>query len=177
MKRRLVGISLLVGIALAVPAMGQSRGTLGADGALTFPVGNFADRTGMGFGALARYEYPLLTPLVLTARTGFILSLGSSHKSNGIEIEESVNLMPFWGGVKYFVWESAYAAVELGLNLLFSSSNFSSTKTEAKLGLNVGGGYQINDLDLRLVLQMYDVPHAGDSFGLMFAVGYRFMTF
>ena len=175
MKRRLVGLCLVLGFALAVPAMGQSRGIVGADGALNIPVGNFADDTGIGFGALGRYELPLLSQLNLTARSGIILSVASTQDSFGVPKNYAFHVFPIWGGVKCFVWETAYAALELGLNVLIAAGDSASGETAAKLGLNLGGGYQINDLDLRLGLQMYDVPHAGDSFALMFSVGYTFL--
>jgi hypothetical protein len=176
MRRQLVGVCLLVGLALAPSALGQSRGIVGADGALNFPVGNFADMTGIGFGALGRYEYSLLPQLNLTARTGMILSVGTTRKVFGQMTQDyAFHIFPIWGGARYFVWETAYAALELGLNVLIAAGDLPSAETAAKFGLNLGGGYQINDLDLRLGLQMYDVPHAGDTFALMFSLGYTFL--
>ncbi len=176
MNRRLVGFCLLWLLALAAPAKAQSWGIVGADGALNIPVGNFGDVTGIGFGALGRYEYPVLPQLNLTARTGIILSVATTRDVFGVPQDYAFHVFPLWGGVRYFVWESAYAALELGLNVLIAAGDLPSEETAAKLGLNLGGGYQWGQLDLGLRLQMYDVPHAGDTFALMLTLGYTFLS-
>jgi len=178
MNRRLTWISLLLGLLLAMPAFAQSKGTLGADLGLNIPLGNFGDATGIGFGGLVHYEYPIMEKLNLTGRTGFIFSMAKSYSFPGASgsIDVAVHVFPIWAGAKYFVWEKAYAAAELGLNMFIPGGDVSGD-SEMKFGLNFGGGYEWNKFDFRLGFHLYSLGDAGESFAMMLSVGYNFLVF
>ncbi len=166
-------ISLLLGLSLATPAVSQAS-TLGADLGLNIPLGDFGDATGIGFGGLLRFEYPVIEKLNLTARTGFIFSTSKSYNFGMGDVDIAVHVFPIWAGAKYFVWEGAYAGAELGLNMFIPGGD-AQGDTEAKFGLNFGGGYLWNQIDFRLGFHIYSLGDADKSFAMMLSVGYNFL--
>jgi hypothetical protein len=175
--KKLTWINLLLGLSLATPALAQSKGTVGADLGLNIPLGNFGDATSIGFAGLLHGEYTIMPQLNLTGRTGFIFSLSKSYTIPTMgSMDVAIHVFPIWVGAKYFVWQKAYAAAELGMNMLIPGGD-ASGDAKAKFGLNFGGGYEWNQFDFRLGFHLYDLGHAGDSFAMMFSAGYNFFSF
>lgn len=163
-----------------VPVSGKKM-LLGVDLAFQLPVGNFSDETGIGLGALVRYEYKLIPKLNLTGRIGYIYSL---KKDQG-GLKFSVDNIPIWVGAKYFLLaDLVYVGAEVGLNMLkfkaevsYFGTTASGSDSETKLGINVGAGVLLSDFDIRAQLEFLSIGDTTDALGLMVNVGYNFWAF
>ncbi len=85
--------------------------------------------------------------------------------------------IPILVGAKFTVIPNVYVAGEIGFFNTHTSidtpvGTFSGSDTN--FGLTLGGGYRLNQLDLRLQLEFLDLGHAGDSMALVASVGYDF---
>ena len=164
---------------VAPAAAGAAKLTIGADAAFQLPLGNLADATGMGFGALVRGEYNLIPNLNGTLRAGYIYSL----KKDNSGLKSKVDNIPIWVGGKYFITDMIYAGAEVGLNMLKTTADISiagisgsASSTENKFGGNVGAGVLLaGALDVRAQLEILDFGHSGDSMAVMVNVGYNFL--
>ncbi len=166
--------------AAPAPAVATGAGIgliIGADLAFQLPLGDLADLTGMGFGALVRAEYKLLPNLNLTFRTGYVYSLSKEIGTSKL----SISSIPIWVGGKFFLTDMIYAGAEVGANMLMAKSEMeffgtsvSGSNTETKLGGNVGAGVLLGDLDLRAQLQVLNFGEAGKSMAVMINAGYNF---
>jgi hypothetical protein len=175
MKKQIVLASLLIsGVANA------ETKTIGIDGGVAVPTGDWSDAVGFGIGALARFEMPLKEKLTLTARAGYIQHLekeggdmfGGESKSSAAEI-------PLFGGIRYAFKQEAtsaiYGAAELGFCMYRVSldvGGMESSDSDTNLGMSLGAGYRTGKLDLRGGLWFPDVGEAGDAMAVMATVGY-----
>ncbi len=149
---------------------------LAADLALVLPLGDWSDATGIGLGALLRFEARVADMVSITARLGYIGHL----EKNGLSTSELPILFP---GIKVHLGD-AYLGLEAGLvslgvavNIDSEFGSFSGSDSEMKLGLTLGFGYVIDKVDLRLQLFAPSVEDFSDLLGIMFNVGYTFVTF
>jgi len=168
-------ISLVPGLARA----DDEPKTLGLDGGLDMPTGDWSDGTGIGIGALARFEMPLAPKLALTARAGYIQHLGKDVDTGFGSGSSSAAEIPLLGGVRYAFSQqptsAIYGAAELGLVVFRVSvdiDGMSQSNSDTNLGMSLGGGYRTGKLDLRGALLFPDLGHAG-NLGLMATVGYQ----
>jgi len=175
--------SFVIGFVFAFVSIGSARAepkTLGIDGGLDMPTGDWSDATGLGIGALARFEMTLQPKLALTARAGVIQHLGKDIDSGfGESGSASATEVPLLGGVRYAFTQSptseVYGAAELGLVVYRASidaGGMSQSNSDTNLGMSLGGGYRAGKLDLRGGLLFPDIGHAGNM-GLMATVGYQ----
>jgi len=143
--------------------------TIGVDGAVVVPVGNYANVATVGVGALARIEVPAGAGF-FTGRAGVI-----AHASR---VDSMLTLVPLYAGYRLPLGTSgAYLAGELGLTVGFATvdtpfGRMSASDTE--LGLTLGGGLKRGALDLRAGLFAPDVNNAVALIG---TVGYDFAAF
>jgi hypothetical protein len=160
--------------ATAAPASG--RLIIGADAAFQLPLGNFADATGIGIGALVRGEFNIIPKLNLTFRTGYIYSLDKDGFS--------VSNIPAWVGGKYFITDMIYGAAEIGENILISKipdvevfgvTVGGGSSTDYKFGATVGAGVLLGPLDIKAQFEILSLGDASDSMALMVNVGYNFV--
>lgn len=150
---------------------------LGADLAFQGPLGELADRTGMGFGALVRAEYKLIRNLNVTFRTGYVHALWKD--TNGIKTR-SANI-PVWVGGKVTFMNLIYAGVEVGLNRLMGKEEIrllgitvSNSSGENKFGGNLGAGVLLGNFDIRAQFQLLSFRDAGKYMAVMVNAGYNF---
>jgi nucleoid-associated protein YgaU len=165
----------------AAPADAAAAGeklTIGADAAFQLPLGNFADATGMGFGALVRGEFNVIPKLNITFRTGYIYSLGKEI----LGVKYSVANIPAWAGGKYFITDMFYGAAEVGMNMFMSKVSgelfgvsMDTTSTDYKFGATIGAGALLGPLDVKAQFEILSLADAGDSMAIMVNVGYNFL--
>ena len=169
----------LIAIALAAPTItsADDAKTIGVDGGLALPTGTWGDGAGVGLGALARFEMPLVPKLDLTARAGVVYHMSKDGGANGGSAQATE--VPFLGGVRYAFSDnrasSFYLAAEMGLVVSLVSVDFqgmSMSDSKTNFGMTLGAGYRAGKLDLRGGLFLPDLGHAGDAVGLMATVGY-----
>lgn len=160
----------LAAMLLALPTTASAANTqlrIGGDGAFVLPIGDWADVSSVGLGALFKIEYEGLAPnLALTGRIGYIFHF----ESNNVNTNE----LPILGGAKYYFTQGKdrfYGAAELGFVNLNVDTDFGSD-SDLKLGLTLGGGYEMGPLDIRGQFFMPSIGDIGDFFGLMVTVGY-----
>lgn len=158
-------------------AEGDKKMKFGADLAFVLPVGDWSDVTGIGLGALLRFEVKLAEQVSFTARAGYIGHL----EKNGLSTNEIPLIFP---GIKVH-FGGAYLGAELGLlsfgaKLTLEDDFFGGgtvSDSEMKFGMTVGFGYEISDVDLRLQLFAPSLADIGDLLGIMVNVGYTFVRF
>ena len=181
MKKGVVIFSLLFAIfgftttAAAQDATGASD--LSVDGAITLPLGDWADIAGLGLGAGLRYEYTIIPQLNLTGRVLLTYHL-EEHDWSWIDI-------PILAGAQYFFLasdEGPYVAGELGLTYYYgewdgqTGAILDDDTSDTGLTFTAGGGYHMGDLDFRGHLYVSSVD-SEELYGLIATVGYRFLTF
>ena len=151
--------------------------TIGIDGAVAMPTGDWSDAVGFGIGALARFEMPIREKLVFSARAGYIRHLEKDNTST------TASEIPLFGGVRYAFSQKdtnvLYGAAELGfVNYRLSTDvdGMSSSSSDTNFGMTLGAGYRMGKLDLRGGLFFPDLDHAGDAMAVMATVGYDVST-
>jgi hypothetical protein len=163
----------------AVPAFAVIHDrVLGVDVVGHVPVGDLADETGMGLGALLRYENKLQDALALTARIGYLAGLNKEITSNS---KKGLDVAPVMLGAVYRTTgtpDGLFISGEVGANFLRGHTTIGTTTTnadmETKFGANVGVGLRANALSFRGGLNILDLGHIDTSMGLMVSVGYDF---
>jgi hypothetical protein len=171
--------------ALATPALAQEPATvapaqpppktLGVDGAVVVPVGDYATVAKVAAGALLRLEVPVGSGYI-TGRGGLI-----AHATDDRYAMATFLLMPIYGGYRQPLGPSgAYVAGELGLTIGYVSGsastpfgNVDGSDTDTDLGLTLCAGFRTGKLDLRGGLFS---PNAED-FGLIASAGLDFTAF
>lgn len=180
MKRSFVLASLLISnVALA------DGKTIGIDGGVAVPTGDWGDAVGFGIGALARFEMPLKDKLVFTARAGYIQHMAKEAGGDvGGDASSTTSQIPLFGGIRYAFKQGAtsaiYGAAELGfVNYRVSTDvgGMSMSGSDTNLGMTLGAGYRTGKLDLRGGLYFPDVDNAGDAMGVMATAGYDISSF
>lgn len=167
---------LLASLFISGSASAQEEGDdgkkfgIGGDLQIVIPTGSFSNGTSLMIGPLFKFGYRVIPNLEITGRTGFLLGVG----------DLGVNMIPLWGGARYFFMQpgaGAYAGGEMGLNMLlipgFDLGPFGSTpsQSEARFGMNLGGGYVISrelPIDIRGQLMMLNI---GDDNSLALGIG------
>jgi hypothetical protein len=147
--------------------------TIGVDGAVALPTGDWGDAVGFGIGALARFEMPINAKLVFTARAGYIQHM---EKEDGAP---TVGEIPLLAGMRYAFQEKVYGAAELGFvnyRMSLDVDGQSMSDSDTNLGMSLGAGYRSGKLDLRGGLYFPDVDHASDAMGVMATIGYDIST-
>jgi len=144
--------------------------TLGVDGMVVLPVGDYADVATLAIGPMLRLEIPV-GPGWVTGRFGALFHL--------TEIEDTTLLFfPIYGGFRYPIGGgSAYVAGELGVTVGYLRADTplgSGSDTDTELGMMLGGGLRKGQLDLRAGLFL---PDLDDAIGLFGSVGYDFASF
>jgi hypothetical protein len=140
------------------------------------PVGNFADVTGFGFGALGRYEYNLdESPLAVTLRAGYVWHL---EKENG-PVTTNYAEIPLLVGLKYsLAGAPIYIAGEVGAvtSMIDTEGGFggSTSDSETNLGLTAGVGYEMGPVDVRVGLNFLDASNMADAMAIGVSFGYNF---
>lgn len=127
------------------PAFSQVSG--GVD--VGIPNGDWSNFEGLGLGLSLKYEAPIQDKLNWTISGGFVSFSGKTYqgfKSNGITI------IPFTGGVKYYLQKSndgVYIAGDLGV--YFASGSGGNTN---RVGFAPALGYRVNQFDLTFKLNL-----------------------
>ena len=182
-----MSIRLASAIALAVvavPAAALAQGeagtlpprTIGVDGAVVLPLGDYGEVATLAVGALARVEVPVANKLAVTGRVGALYHITDD------DFDGTFIIFPVYGGVKYNVGagpDGLYVAGELGLSIGYVSVDTgfgTASDTETELGLTLGAGFRKGALDVRGALFIPDLGEADDP-GIMGSVGYDFATF
>lgn len=178
-----LGLTATLAAARAGTAAADAPKTLGIDGGIALPTGDWGDVAGVGFGALARLEMPLQAKLNLTARAGYL-----QHTSKeGDQGDTSTSEIPLFGGARYAFSGGEqegsaliYGAAELGLVISRFSVDIeggeSMSDSNTNLGMTLGAGYRTGKLDLRANLLFPDVGELGDVMAVMATVGYDLTT-
>lgn len=187
MKRLVVAcLTSLLTVLFAVPSFAAIHDrVLGVDVVGHVPVGDLADATGIGLGALLRYENKLQNNLAMTARAGYIMGLEKevTTTAGGITFKGSYGLdvIPVMLGAVYRTTgtpDGLFLSAEIGANFLKGHATVGSTTTtgdtETKFGANVGVGLRADVLSFRGGLNILDLGHIDTSMGLMVSVGYDF---
>lgn len=183
----IAGIFVTV-LALGSPASAQGQSTpaevltVGADGAVLLPLGNFAKFSGAGLGPMARVEFRFDPVWTFTARGGFFYHTTKPNSSRTTEL-------PLLLGAKMFFdtpGHGWYAAAEGGwLNVTYHSKASGVFETplpqdgtelvvsEWKVGVTATAGYRIAPLDLRAGFLFGSLRHPSELAALMASVGYE----
>lgn len=147
--------------------------TLGIDGAVVMPFGNYADAAGVGAGAFGRLEFPVSTGGFVTARIGLI-----AHQVDAT-MGGSLMFVPIYGGYRQPLGPGgAYLAGELGITFGYASVNTGQfgrvSDTDSELGITLMAGLRKGALDFRAGLFAPDID---DVHGFMASLGYNFSAF
>jgi hypothetical protein len=182
--RFLASATLAISLAVIGTAAADAPKTIGLDGGLAMPTGDWGDAAGVGIGALARFEMPLQTKLTFTARAGYIQHLGVDGPDGAGD--SSTSEVPLFAGVRYAFSgaeegssKQFYGAAELGFVIYRVSIDVngqSMSNSDTNLGMTLGAGYRTGKLDLRANLFFPDVGEAGDAMALMATIGYDLTT-
>ncbi|MEJ7602813.1 MAG: hypothetical protein WKG01_33305 [Kofleriaceae bacterium] len=146
--------------------------TIGIDGVVVLPLGDYGDAASLAFGPIGRLEIPA-GPGFVTGRIGVLF-----HLVNDALDGTSLLFVPVYAGYRYPLGTGqAYLAGELGITFAHARVDTelgSGSDTESELGATLGAGLRMGQLDLRAGLFL---PDLGDAIGLMGSIGYDFASF
>ena len=151
-------------------APAPAANTIGVDGMVVLPVGDYGDVASLALGPVLRVEIPA-GPGFVTGRFGALFHL--------TEIDDTTLIFfPIYGGFRYPVGTgSFYVAGELGITVGYLRADTplgSGSDTDTELGMSLSGGLRKGQLDLRAGLFLPDIDDAVALFG---SVGYDFASF
>ncbi len=155
------------------------------------PLGNLADATQAGGGALAGIDYRLSPHLVLTMRGGYVSTFEQSRAIAGYTLKSSVDFAPFLGGIKWFFAEpneGVFFAGEAGPVLAIVSMrvqgqtsatpvDVAASGSQTNFGAAASFGYQTGRWDLRAGVVSLDMGHASNTMGVMATAAIAFAQF
>lgn len=146
----LILVFLLIG-SFAYAQEGFHKVNLGAD--LALPIGDFGDISSIGFGVSGKVYYGLSNEMNITGSLGY---LNFPYKES--EISGGVSMIPLMFGFDY---DFGGFYVEPRLGLMFTSAKvkfmgISSTASDTKFGLGLGGGYRYDVWDFSLHYNIVD---------------------
>lgn len=181
-KHALAATAATVGLlAAASPAQARGQIKVGAQGVFALPLGDFADASGVGFGALLNMDMGLSEDgkLQLTGRLGYVHMTGKEIDVGVAKVDgPSFGLIPIYAGVKYFVIPSLYLGGELGATVVMTGeTDYTDSDSEVKAGGTIGLGYMFKDLDVRAFLWLPSLGDGSDIMNLGISLGYRFAAF
>lgn len=160
-------------VVVAPKPSGPDTMRLALDFALVVPLSDWSDYSGVGLGGLLRFEARVAPIASLTARVGLI---GHHRKNSG----RTVEIPLIFPGVKFY-FSDFYVALEAGLvnfGVLIDLGKWGFVgKDEMKFGFAGGVGYVFDRLDVCLQLFTLRFGEMDEVVGLMFNVGYAFITF
>jgi hypothetical protein len=171
MKKLILAGLLVVMLAPAAQADGLGI-TIGVEGAFVLPVGNWGDAAGVGFGGMAKGAYNLNDEMSLALRVGYLYHL--SKEIMGTDVTSSE--LPILVGFRYQTGLGLYGDLSLGL-VNASVDAGSVSDSEMNFGMLVGVGFNIMSFNVAANLFAPDLEHIDDVIGLMFIVGYDFVSF
>jgi len=162
---RLTLVAVLIGTTAIANAQGM-RFSVGAEGA--FPMGNFGDVSGTGFGGSLRIELPIGDKLGFTGTAGYIAFAGKDITIAGQTVTgDGVGMIPVQLGLKYYFNEQQdgfYGHVMLGVHMFSTdavdidpTTGASTTKSEmnTKFSYAPEVGYHLAKLDFGLRYQLF----------------------
>jgi len=159
---------------------------VGVDGGLVLPLGDWANATGVGFGALGRFEYALDPQLSATGRVGYITHLEKDDRYKTSELPILAGLRLGLSGEP----DGLYVAGEAGLvnftlrqptgSAVFGNQVGGGDKvsnSELKFGATAGAGYRAGNIDGRVGIFIASVSDLEETLGVMATIGYNFAKF
>lgn len=152
---------------------------LGVDAVGNVPVGDFANATGMGLGAMLRYEGKLQDSLAVTGRVGYVYGLEKEMDLGIAKVSYGMDFIPLLVGVVYRTTgtpDGFFVSGEVGANFLSAHVSGGTTDSDykTKIGANLGVGLRADALSFRGGLNILDLGNADTSMGLMVSVGWDF---
>lgn len=178
-------LTAIAAVATWTPDASAEGMLVGVDGAVVVPLGDWAEISGLGLGALGRFEYALDPQLSATARAGYISHFEKDDKYKTAEL-------PVLAGVRY-AFDSAsdglYVAGEAGLvhltvRLPVAGGVFPGatgpekrSDSELKLGATASAGYRSGDIDARAGVFIASLSDAGETYAILATIGYNFVSF
>lgn len=161
----------MAAVALTSGLMAQSNQlSLGLDAGL--PLGDDGDLYSLAVGPAAGFEFPVGDKVGLTAQVAYQFALMKSEFEGF-----SLTLLPIQAGVKYYFTESQlgpYAHGQIGVHSATAKVEFfgiSATETTTDLSWAIGGGYQLEKLDIGLRYNM--ISNGGDGVDNSSYIGIR----
>jgi hypothetical protein len=161
MKKKLLFIALVAGlISTSLVSNAQSgRFSLGAE--VGFPMGDFGEFYGLGFGTTVRYEHPVGDNIGLSITTGYLVFAGESVDIGGFTVSaQAIGMLPIQAGFKYYFTEQQrgfYAMAELGVHMsMVAAADFEGAESSSSTDLSYAPaiGYALDNWDFGLRYQM-----------------------
>ena len=150
---------------------------VGLDTEIGVPLGNYADASSVGGGAVLTGELTLVETLSATMRVGF-----EAHTNRDLAAASShVHALPILLGAKYYLGSDRsglFGAFEAGTFLLMSSvtptRGAATSSTDMRFGLGAGIGFQQDRWNVRINIHTQDVGNFGNAFMMTGGLGYEF---
>ncbi len=129
--KKVITAVLFALLMLANSSFGQNNA--GLQLGLNFPMGDFSNISGTGFGFAGTYEYMVMPQLGLTGSIGYY-HFGSKSVAEGfgLSVETSTSVVPIVVGGRYYFMKGEimpYGGAELGLYILSASADISGNFT------------------------------------------------
>src|SRR4051812_6618693 len=117
-----IPLSLSLALALSGTAAADDTKTIGIDGGIALPTGNWSNAAGIGIGALGRFGMPVAAKTTFSARLGLVYH---TSKDTGTLLGGNANVqlseIPLLGGLRYDFTPGFYGAAELGFVITSAS--------------------------------------------------------
>ena len=170
MKKLLLAGLLAVTLVPAAQADGLGL-TIGVEGAFVLPVGDWGDATGVGFGGMAKGAFNFTDEMSASFRIGYLYHLSKDVAG----VDYSTSELPILVGFRYQTALGLYGDLALGMvNCGASAGDISDS--EMKFGMLVGVGFNIMSLNFSANFFAPDLGHVDEVMGLLFIVGYDFVS-
>lgn len=137
MKRVLTAVAIMCFVATAAFAQGAKKLTVEIAPTLAVPVGDLSKIAGLGFGAAAIVNYPIMEKLVATGAAGYTYFLEKKSTTH--------SAIPIMVGAKYYFVPGVFAGAELGLHRWgWEVGGFSGSSNELTITPQIG--YELGKL-------------------------------
>ena len=168
MKRIIVSIFVCVCfVGLSDVTRAAPGFSYGIDGAVTIPVSDLAEKTGIGVGGFLSAALTGIPLFNITARIGYLWGLEKK--------ENALQQIPILIGIQYFFVPVVYAGAEFGP--IFNKFKRNEVKDSPWLkdyGATIGAGAKMGPLDARVAFFVPDLENVSENLSFLLSVGYRF---
>jgi len=171
MKKLVLAGLLVVMLAPAAQAGGLGL-TIGVEGAFVLPMSDWGDATGVGFGGMAKGAFSFTDEMSVSFRIGYLYHLSKSV--GGMDVSSSE--LPILVGFRYQTALGLYGDLALGM-VNCGAEVEGNSDSEMKFGMLAGVGFNIMSLNFSANFFAPNLGHVDEVMGLLFIVGYDFVSF
>ena len=139
--------------------------SIGVEGGLTAPLGDFSDGAGLGIGVLGEFAFAINQQFRLTATTGLVYHLSQDFLGASLQLTE----FPLLLGARVHVAKPVFVFGQIGPMLLRRSLEGGDSDTDDFVATRFGVAYDAGPVAVGVGVMFSNIEKPNESASLTFA--------